>query len=157
MIYVKIKKLTETANIPKKAHASDAAFDLYADIQDEFVPFGGDMLVKGVKIYPHSTVKIGTGLAMEIPEWYWGAIYARSGLATKQGLRPSNCVGVVDASYRGEIIVALHNDSNEVQIVRHGDRIAQFMICPVFDTSFIGADELDNTDRGATGFGSSGR
>lgn len=157
MLDVKIKRLSDTAIIPKKAHCFDAAFDLYADIQEEFVPFGEDMLCKGIKVYPHTTVKIGTGVAMAIPEWYWGAIYARSGLATKRGLRPSNCVGVVDSNYRGEIIVALHNDSDEVQIIKHGDRIAQFMLCPVFDTNFIETNELDETDRGATGFGDSGR
>lgn len=157
MLNVKIKRLNNAAKIPTKAHTSDAAFDLYADIKDEFIPFGENEPIKGIKIYPHETVKIGTGIAMAIPEWYWGAIYARSGLATKQGLRPANAVGVVDASYRGEIIVALHNDSNEVQIVRRGDRIAQFMLCPVFNTNFIETNELDDTDRGATGFGDSGR
>lgn len=153
---IRIKRLTNTAKIPKKAHVSDAAFDLYADIQDEFIPFNEDEPIKGIKIYPHSTVKIGTGIAMAIPEWYWGAIYARSGLATNQGLRPSNCVGVVDSNYRGEIIVALRNDSNEVRIVKHGDRIAQFMLCHVLETNLFETDKLDKTDRGDGGFGSSG-
>lgn len=157
MLDVKIKRLSNTSIMPTKAHADDAAFDLFADIKNEVILFGETEPIKGIKIYPHETVKIGTGIAMAIPEWYWGAIYARSGLATKQGLRPANAVGVVDSNYRGEIIVALHNDSNEVQIVRHGDRIAQFMICPVFNTNFIETDKLDDTDRGTTGFGDSGR
>lgn len=154
---IKIKKLTETAKIPTKNFDSDAAFDLYADIQDTFKPFGSTEDVKGIKIMPGQTVKVSSGVAMEIPEWYWGAVYARSGLATKQGLRPANCVGVIDSHYRGAIIVAIHNDSNEVQIVRHGDRIAQFMLAPVIETSFEEVNELSDSDRGEGGFGSSGK
>lgn len=156
-INVKIKRLSETAQLPTKAHDSDAAFDLYADIQDTFKPFGSTEDVKGIKIMPGQTVKVSSGVAMEIPEWYWGAVYARSGLATKQGLRPANCVGVIDSHYRGPIIVAIHNDSNEVQIVRHGDRIAQFMLAPVIETSFEEVNELSDSDRGEGGFGSSGK
>ena len=100
---------------------------------------------------------IDLGVAMEIPEWYWGAVYARSGLATKQGLRPANCVGVIDSHYRGPIIVAIHNDSNNVQIIHHGDRIAQFMLAPVIETSFEEVSELSDSDRGEGGFGSSGK
>lgn len=154
---IKIKKLTETAKIPTKNFDSDAAFDLYADIKDTFKPFGTAENEKGVKVMPGQTVKIGTGVAMEIPEWYWGAIYARSGLATKQGLRPANAVGVVDSHYRGEIIVAIHNDSSEVQIIHHGDRIAQFMFAPVIETKFEEVSELSDSDRGEGGFGSSGK
>lgn len=156
-INVKIKRLSETAQLPTKAHDSDAAFDLYADIQDTFKPFGSTEDVKGIKVMPGQTVKVSSGVAMEIPEWYWGAVYARSGLATKQGLRPANCVGVIDSHYRGPIIVAIHNDSNEVQIVRHGDRIAQFMLAPVIETSFEEVNELSDSDRGEGGFGSSGK
>lgn len=156
---IKIKKLTETAKIPAKNFDSDAAFDLYADIQETFVPFGktAEESEKGVKIMPGQTVKISSGVAMEIPEGYWGAIYARSGLATKQGLRPANCTAVIDAHYRGNVIIPLHNDSNEVQIVRHGDRIAQFMLAPVIETSFEEVSELSDSDRGEGGFGSSGK
>lgn len=156
---IKIKKLTETAKIPTKNFDSDAAFDLYADIQETFVPFGktAEESERGVKVMPGQTVKISSGVAMEIPEWYWGAVYARSGLATKQGLRPANCVGVIDSQYRGAIIVPVHNDSNEVQIIRHGDRIAQFMLAPVIETSFEEVSELSESDRGEGGFGSSGK
>ena len=158
MVNVKIKKLTETAKIPTKAHAEDAAFDLYADIpNDTFIPWGSTEERKGLKILPHTTVKIGTGVAMAIPNGYWGAIYARSGIATKQGLRPANAVGVADSNYRGEIIVALHNDSSETQIIEHGQRIAQFMLAPVIWTEFEETDNLDKTSRGAEGFGDSGK
>lgn len=156
-INIKIKRLSETAKVPYKAHESDAAFDLYADIQETFIPFGAIESEKGVKIMPGQTVKISSGVAMEIPEGYWGAIYARSGLATKQGLRPANCTAVIDAHYRGNVIIPLHNDSNEVQIVRHGDRIAQFMLMPVIETSFEEVSELSDSDRGEGGFGSSGK
>lgn len=158
MVNVKIKKLTETAKIPTKAHPEDAAFDLYADIpNDTFIPWGTTEERKGLKILPHTTVKIGTGVAMAIPNGYWGAIYARSGIATKQGLRPSNAVGCVDSNYRREIIVALHNDSSETQIVEHGQRIAQFMLAPVIPTEFEEVKDLDETTRGAEGFGDSGK
>lgn len=158
-INVKIKRLSETAQLPTKAHDSDAAFDLYADIQETYIPFGKTIeeSEKGIKVMPGQTVKISSGIAMEIPEWYWGAIYARSGLATKQGLRPANCVAVIDAHYRGPIAVPIHNDSNEVQIIHHGDRIAQFMLAPVIETSFEEVSELSDSDRGEGGFGSSGK
>ena len=158
MVNVKIKKLTETAKIPTKAHAEDAAFDLYADIpNDTFIPWGSTEERNGLKILPHTTVKVGTGVAMAIPNGYWGAIYARSGIATKQGLRPANAVGCIDSTYRGEIIVALHNDSSETQIIEHGQRIAQFMLAPVIPTEFEETDNLDETSRGAEGFGDSGK
>ena len=158
-INVKIKRLSETAQLPTKAHDSDAAFDLYADIQETYIPFGKtfEESEKGIKVMPGQTVKVSSGVAMEIPEWYWGAVYARSGLATKQGLRPANCVGVIDSHYRGPIIVAIHNDSNNVQIIHHGDRIAQFKLAPVIETKFEEVSELSDSDRGEGGFGSSGK
>ena len=102
------------------------------------------------------TIKIGTGLAIAVPNGYFGGIFARSGLSTKRGLRPANCVGVLDSSYRNEVIVPLYNDSNEVRIVKNGDRIAQLIILPVYDTNMEVVDELDETDRGMGGFGSTG-
>ena len=107
-------------------------------------------------IIPHKTVKIPTGFATNIPHGYWGAVFARSGLATKQGLRPANCVAVIDEPYTGEWLVPIHNDTNETQIIHHGDRIAQFTLLPYFNTNLIEVDELDSTDRGSNGFGSSG-
>ena len=95
-------------------------------------------------------------LSMEIPDGYWGAIFARSGLATKMGLRPANCTGVVDSDYRGEVIVALHNDSNDPQVINSGERIAQFILMPQVYIKFEEADELNDTNRGKEGFGSTG-
>lgn len=142
-VEVKLKRMSDGAIQPHKIHPSDAAFDLYADTNGEVV------------IYPHETQLIPTGFAMEIPEGYYGGIYARSGLASKNGLRPANCVGIVDCGYKNEVMVALHNDSNDMQRIKHGDRIAQFMIAPVVATHFIEVDELSGNDRGG-GFGSSG-
>ena len=141
----KIKKLKENAVIPKKAFPYDAGFDLSAclDCDSVSIPVG-------------KTIKIGTGLAIAVPNGYFGGIFARSGLSTKQGLRPANCVGVLDSSYRNEVIVPLYNDSDAVRIVKTGDRIAQLIILPVYDTNMEVVDELDETDRGLGGFGSSG-
>lgn len=143
---VKIKKLCDKAILPSRGSEKAAAYDLYACI-----PSG-----EKVTIDPRETVKIGTGLAMALPEGYFAAIYARSGLSTKQGLRPANCVGVCDEDYRGEYIVALHNDSNETRIVAHGDRIAQMVLQKRHDVEFAEVDTLDETARGAGGFGSTG-
>lgn len=157
---IKIKRLTPTALIPTKAHASDAAFDLYLDAPDAlYHEWNGGVEVKtasGIKIRPHETVMLHTGIAMETPIGYYAAIYARSGLASKQGLRPANCVGVIDAEYRGELCVALHNDSDQTRIVCYGDRIAQMAILPVLDVKLVESDELSETERGSGGFGSSG-
>ena len=156
---IKIKRLTPTALIPTKAHASDACFDLYLDAPDAlYHEWNGGVEVKaarGIKIRPHETVMLHTGIATEIPFGYYMAIYARSGLSCKQGLRLANSVGIVDCQYRDEIKVALYNDSNETRIVHHGDRIAQCMIAPVLATNFVEADELKDDSRGG-GFGSSG-
>ena len=142
---VKIKKLKENAVIPKKAFPYDAGFDLSAclDCDSVSIPVG-------------KTIKIGTGLAIAVPNGYFGGIFARSGLSTKQGLRPANCVGVLDSSYRNEVIVPLYNDSDKVRIVKNGDRIAQLIILPVYDTNMEVVDELNETDRGLGGFGSTG-
>ena len=107
-------------------------------------------------ITPHTTVKIGTGIAVEIPNGYFGAVFARSGLATKEGLRPANAVGVVDSDYRGECIVALHNDSDTPRTVTPGERVAQLVIMPYLKINFKEVDELSNTTRGKGGFGSTG-
>lgn len=162
---IKIKRLTPTALIPTKAHESDACFDLYLDAPDALYhelhhEWNGDIEIKaarGIKIRPHETVMLHTGIAMETPIGYYAAIYARSGLASKHGLRPANCVGIVDAAYRGEVMVAIHNDSDETRIVHHNDRIAQMAILPVLDVNLIEADKLSKTERGSGGFGSSGK
>lgn len=142
---VNIKKLSETAMMPTRGSLAAAGYDLYADVKED------------VKIAPHTTAKIGTGLAMEIPDDYFGGIYARSGIATKEGLRPANCVGIVDSDYRGEIIVALHNDSDTGRVVTKGERIAQIIIQPYLSVEFEETDELTESERGAGGFGSTGK
>ena len=121
---------------------------------------GADMYAaidEAVTIEPGETKFIPTGLAFEIPEGYAGFIYARSGLACKKGLAPANKVGVVDADYRGEVMVALHNHGKEAQTVEAGERIAQMIIAPFVAVNYIFSDELDDTVRGAGGFGSTGR
>lgn len=144
MISVNIKKLTVTATIPTRGSKFAAGYDLYAD------------LTEPITIKPHTTEKIGTGIAIELPVQYFGAIFARSGLATKKGLRPANCVGVCDSDYRGEYIVPIHNDSDEDKIIEPGERIAQLIVMPFAEVSFIEAKELTDTKRGACGFGSTG-
>lgn len=139
-----IKILNEFAKVPTYGSEDAAGADLYAaTIYDIMIPAG-------------ETVKIDTGIALAIPKGYFGAIFARSGLATKQGLRPANCVGVVDADYRGPIIVALHNDSDEIQWVPAGSRIAQIAFIPVTQFTFDVVDSLNETERGTGGFGSTG-
>ena len=142
---INIKKLNNNAKIPTRGSAEAAGYDLYACIE------------KPITIPAHSTEKIGTGLAIEIPDGYFGAIFARSGLATKEGLRPANCVGCCDSDYRGEYIVALHNDTNEAKLIMPDERIAQLVVMPYLAVKFNEVDELPNTDRGEGGFGSTGR
>ena len=144
---VKIKKVFEDAVVPTRGSAQAAGYDLYA-----YKPGDKD----AVYIQPHTTLMVHTGIAAAVPEGYFGAVFARSGLAKKQGLRPANAVGVCDTDYRGEIMVALHNDSNESQLIHHGDRIAQFVIIPYLPVEFSEANELDETERGSGGFCSTG-
>jgi dUTP pyrophosphatase len=142
---IKIKKLTDTAKTPTRGSEHAAGYDMYADVKED------------VQIKPHETVKIGTGLAMEIPDGYFGAIFARSGLAAKEGLRPANCVGVCDSDYRGEYIVAIHNDSEETRTITAGERIAQLVVMPYLPVTFDEVAELTDTNRGEGGFGSTGK
>lgn len=142
---VNIKKLNDEAIIPSRGSKYAAGYDLYADFNEDTIT-----------IPAGETVKVGTGIAMEIPNNWFGAVFARSGLATKQGLRPANCVGVIDADYRGEIIVALHNDSEDDKTVQNGDRIAQIVIMPFLNAEFNEVDDLSETERGEGGFGSTG-
>lgn len=142
---VKIKKLRENAVIPSSGSAHAAGYDLYACIDSSVV------------IHPHCTEKIGTGLSIAVPEGYFGAVFARSGLASKSGIRPANCVGVCDSDYRGEYIVALHNDSESDYTVNPGERIAQLAVIPHLSLEFEQVEELDETERGAGGFGSTGK
>lgn len=142
---VNVKKLNEKAIIPTYGSEFAAGADLYACLEET------------VTINPGETLLIKTGIAMEIPEGFAGLIYARSGLATKKGLAPANKVGVVDADYRGEIMVPLHNHSNKATSVEPGERIAQLVITPFLTAAFVEQDELNDTVRGENGFGSTGR
>lgn len=142
---INIKKLNNLAKIPSHGSAYSAGYDLYAAIDHS------------VTIAPHTTVKIGTGLAMELPEGYFGAIFARSGLATKNGIRLGNDVAVIDSDYRGEYIVALHNDFDIPYTINSQDRIAQLVVLPYLPLEFEVAVELSKTERGAGGFGSTGK
>ena len=142
---INIKKLNENAKIPTYGTEYSAGADLYA--LADFV----------VTIDAGETVLMHTGIAMEIPEGYVGLVFARSGLATKKNLAPANKVGVIDADYRGEIMVALHNHGTAPQTVECGERIAQIAIVPFLKAEFNECDELSDTVRGAGGFGSTGK
>lgn len=142
---VNIKKLNEKAIIPTYGTSYSAGADLYACLEES------------INIEPGETFFVKTGIAMEIPEGYAGLVYARSGLACKKGLAPANKVGVIDSDYRGEIIVALHNHSNESVTVENGERIAQLVITPYITAIFNEVDVLEDTERGQGGFGSTGR
>lgn len=141
-IPVKIKKLRPNSVIPFHGSSAAAGYDAYACL---------DLCVE---IPPHETRKIPTGIAVEIPDGYMMGVFARSGLATKKGLRPSNCVGVIDSDYRGEVIVALYNDSDSTQYVFNKDKVAQLIILPFYYWDIQEVEELSNTTRGAGGFGS---
>lgn len=147
-IEVDLIKLTETATLPTRGSDYAAGWDLYADL--------ADIGLEQVTIAPGQVVKISTGVAVALPAYCFGGLYARSGLASKKGLRPANCVGVIDEDYRGCILVAIRNDSNEVQVIQHGERIAQLIVQPYIPIVFNEVNELPETIRGAGGFGSTG-
>ena len=141
---LKVKKLNPKAKIPSYQTNGSAGADLCA------------LLESPVTIEPNQTVLIPTGLSFAIPEGYGGFVFARSGLASKKGLAPANKVGVIDSDYRGELMVALHNHGKEAQTVLPEDRIAQFVIMPILQADFLLVDTLEETERGAGGFGSTG-
>ena len=142
---VAVKKLRPGAKLPSFGSKEAAGADLYACLEEN------------VTIAPGQTVFIPTGLAMALPKGYVGLVYARSGLACKQDLAPANKVGVIDSDYRGEFMIALHNHGSETRTVASGDRIAQLVVTPVIQPDYFEADSLDETDRGAGGFGSTGK
>lgn len=141
-ILVKINN--NLATVPTRGSEQAAGMDLYAATDYD------------IWIQPHETVKIDTGISIQLPEGTFGAIFARSGIATKQGLRPANCVGVIDSDYRGPVIVALHNDTTEPQMVLAKSRIAQLVVIPYITPGIYLVGELDDTERGEGGFGSTG-
>lgn len=142
---INVKKLNNLAKLPTRGSSEAAGYDLYA---------ATDQIID---IAPHSTIKIGTGLSFELPQGTFAAIFARSGIATKRGLRPANCVGICDSDYRGEYIVALHNDTDYLQSIEPGERIAQMILLPYIEMNFNEVEELSSTARGGSGFGGSGR
>ena len=141
---VSVKLLDPRAKLPAYGSPDAAGADLYA------------LTAGPVTIAPGQTVLIHTGLALAIPQGHVGLVCARSGLAAKEGLAPANKVGVIDADYRGELMVALHNHSGEERVVEDGQRVAQLVVVPYLTARFTPADELDGTARGAGGFGSTG-
>ena len=141
---VRFKKLSPTAQTPTYGPPYAGGADLYALCEEP------------LSIAPGETLLVHTGIALEIPEGYVGLIYARSGLATKRGLAPANKVGVIDADYRGEIMVALYNQSSAVQTVESGERIAQLVVTPFLQVTLEECSELSDTQRGTGGFGSTG-
>ena len=142
---INIKKLTETAILPERGSAYAAGYDLFANVSE------------ALEIAPHTTAMIPTGLAMEIPEGYFGGIFARSGLASKESLRPANCVGVVATDYRGEVKVALHYDGDVARVVTPVQKVAQLVFVPLLGVEFDEVQELSETVRGVGGFGSTGK
>lgn len=145
MTDINVKKLNNLAKMPSRGSSGAAGFDLYA---------ATDSIID---IAPHSTMKIDTGLSFELPEGTFAGIFARSGIATKRGLRPANCTGIIDNDYRGPVIVALHNDTDEIQSIEPGERIAQMILLPFVSMNFNEVNELSDTARGEGGFGDSGR
>lgn len=140
-----VKRLTDTARIPTRGSEGAAGYDLYADLTFPGIIHAGD------------TQRISTGISAEIPRGMVGLVYARSGLAANHGLRPANCVGVIDSDYRGEIQVALHNDTGHDEIVAPNQRIAQLVLMPYLTMEFREVDALSETGRGIGGFGSTGK
>ena len=131
-----------------------AAIDIAGNLTDSE---WDDYFRSKITIMPHETKMIPTGIAIAVPAGYMGCIYARSGLASKKSLAPANCVGIVDSDYRGEVKVALHNYSDKNQVIDVGERIAQLVIQPISLCTPVEVEELDETDRGVGGFGSSGQ
>lgn len=142
---IKVKRVTESAVIPQRQSIGAAGFDLCADIAED------------VEIPPHGFSMIYSGIAFEIPHNYFGAIYARSGLATRQGLRPATCVSVIDSDYRGNVGLPMFNDSNSVRVIHPKERIAQIVFQKALMVDLVQVDSLSDSERGDNGFGSTGR
>ena len=142
---VRVKKLHPQAQLPAYGSAYAAGADLYACLEE------------AVTIEPGEIFWVPTGIALEVPVGCVGLVYARSSMGAKRGLAPANKVGVIDSDYRGEIRVVLLNHSKQPQTIQPGERVAQFIITPVVTANFIEAEELDETDRGIGGFGSTGK
>ena len=142
---IKIKKIRKNARLPKRGSEFAAGADLYACLDEP------------IMLPPGETAFIPIGISAEIPEGYAGFVFARSGLASKEGLAPANKVGVVDSDFRGEMMAALHNHSDQPQTIEPGDRVLQLVIAPCVQAVFEEAEELTDTARGEGGWGSTGR
>jgi dUTP pyrophosphatase len=142
MITIKIKMLDKTIPVPEYAHSGDAGLDLYSSIDCELKPF--------------ERKKIPTGIKVSIPEGYAGFLQPRSGLAHKNGIGIVNSPGLIDSGYRGEIsVVLINHDPESTFSVRKGDKICQMVIKKIENVNIEVVEELDETDRGEGGFGSS--
>lgn len=148
LLEVKVKKLRPAARLPQFGSIEAAGADLYACLEDYDCP--------AVEIQPHETKMIPLGFATQFNSGYAGLLYARSGTARKKGLAPANKVGVVDSDYRGEWMLPMHNHSDKVALIEDGERIGQVLFHEIENPAFIEVDELDNTERGTGGFGSTG-
>lgn len=146
MLTMKVKLTKPNAIMPTKAHEGDACFDLYAAIDEP------------IEINEHSASPMfSLGIATEIPEGYFCAIFPRSGLGIKKNLRLSNSTGIIDSNYRGEWMTSIYNDSEDVRVIEPGQRVCQFAILPVYQLVLEEVEELNETNRGKAGFGSTGR
>lgn len=152
---VKIKKLYPDAKIPTYGSAKAAACDLYTYLGENYDAIAKDGR-KYIEIKPHCTKKISAGFSLEPSSDYCSLLFARSGMAIKFGLVPATQVSIIDEDYRGELIIPIHNDSNQDKRVYDGERIAQLMFVPYIQASFEETDSLSDTERGEGGFGSTG-
>lgn len=143
-MFIKVKKLNDNAKLPERATELSAGADIYACIDND------------IQLNPGERKQIDTGFALAIPAGYGGFVFPRSGLSSKHGVSLSNCVGVIDSDYRGELKVPMINHGNETYVIKNGERIAQLVIMPVDTSEFVFCDELDDTQRGDGGFGSTG-
>ena len=142
---IRVKRLCPQAVVPTYGSEYAAGADLYACLEEP------------VTVQPGETYWVSTGISLEIPQGYAGFVYARSSMGTKRGLAPANKVGVIDSDYRGEVRVVLLNHSNEPQAIAPGERVAQLVIAPVYTPGFEDVEELNDTQRGSGGFGSTGK
>jgi dUTP pyrophosphatase len=142
---INIKKLHEDSIIPTKGTNESAGYDLYAYLESD-----------KIEIKPGETKMVNIGISLEIPSGYFAGIFARSGIASKRNLRPANCTGVIDSDYRGEIKVPIYNDSNIVQVIENKERVAQMIILPYLSVTFNEVDNLSESNRSDSGFGSTG-
>ncbi|MGN0612004.1 MAG: dUTP diphosphatase [Ruminiclostridium sp.] len=143
-MFIKVKKLNDKAKLPERATELSAGADIYACIDND------------ITLNPGERKLIATGFALAVPAGYGGFVFPRSGLSSKHGVSLSNCVGVIDSDYRGELKVPMIHHGTEPYVIKNGERIAQLVIMPIDTSEFVFCDELDDTQRGEGGFGSTG-